>query len=41
MSRLWWTESVQRWNEGDHLAPAAAAAGFDLGADPQNRMLTG
>jgi 2-hydroxychromene-2-carboxylate isomerase len=27
-----WDGSVQGWNEGDHLARAAAAAGFDLAA---------
>jgi 2-hydroxychromene-2-carboxylate isomerase len=25
-----WDGTVQGWNEGDHLASAAAAAGFDL-----------
>jgi 2-hydroxychromene-2-carboxylate isomerase len=27
-----WDGTVNRWNEGDHLARAAAAAGFDLAA---------
>lgn len=32
ISRVLWDGSVQGWNEGDHLAQAAAAAGFDLAA---------
>lgn len=30
ISRVLWDGTVQGWNEGDHLASAAAAAGFDL-----------
>ena len=30
--RVLWDGSVNGWNEGDHLARAAAAAGFDLAA---------
>jgi 2-hydroxychromene-2-carboxylate isomerase len=30
-----WDGTVDRWNEGDHLARAAAAAGFDLAAMDQ------
>jgi 2-hydroxychromene-2-carboxylate isomerase len=32
ISRVLWDGSVAGWNEGDHLARAAAAAGFDLPA---------
>ncbi|WP_375786242.1 2-hydroxychromene-2-carboxylate isomerase [Bradyrhizobium sp. Pha-3] len=32
ISRVLWDGSVKGWNEGDHLAKAAAAAGFDLAA---------
>jgi len=32
ISRVLWDGSVAPWNEGDHLARAAAAAGFDLPA---------
>ncbi|MEA2868160.1 MAG: hypothetical protein QOE39_2875 [Bradyrhizobium sp.] len=32
ISRVLWDGSVKGWNEGDHLARAAAAAGFDLAA---------
>jgi 2-hydroxychromene-2-carboxylate isomerase len=32
ISRVLWDGSVKGWNEGDHLARAAAAAGFDLSA---------
>ncbi len=32
VSRVLWDGSVERWNEGDHLARAAARAGFDLAA---------
>jgi 2-hydroxychromene-2-carboxylate isomerase len=32
ISRALWDGSVKGWNEGDHLARAAAAAGFDLAA---------
>jgi 2-hydroxychromene-2-carboxylate isomerase len=32
ISRVLWDGSVSGWNEGDHLACAAAAAGFDLAA---------
>jgi len=32
ISRVLWDGSVAGWNEGDHLANAAAAAGFDLAA---------
>jgi 2-hydroxychromene-2-carboxylate isomerase len=32
ISRVLWDGSVQGWNEGDHLARAAAGAGFDLNA---------
>ena len=32
ISRVLWDGSVTGWNEGDHLARAATAAGFDLGA---------
>ncbi|WP_050425012.1 2-hydroxychromene-2-carboxylate isomerase [Bradyrhizobium tropiciagri] len=32
ISRVLWDGSVQGWNEGDHLARAADAAGFDLPA---------
>jgi len=32
IGRVLWDGSVQGWNEGDHLANAAAAAGFDLAA---------
>jgi 2-hydroxychromene-2-carboxylate isomerase len=32
ISRALWDGSVNGWNEGDHLARAAAAAGFDLAA---------
>jgi len=30
ISRVLWDGAVQGWNDGDHLASAAAAAGFDL-----------
>jgi 2-hydroxychromene-2-carboxylate isomerase len=30
ISRVLWDGSVKGWNEGDHLARAATAAGFDL-----------
>ena len=32
ISRVLWDGSVAGWNEGDHLARAASAAGFDLAA---------
>jgi 2-hydroxychromene-2-carboxylate isomerase len=32
ISRVLWDGSVKGWNEGDHLAQAATAAGFDLAA---------
>ena len=32
ISRVLWDGTVQGWNEGDHLASAAAEAGFDLAA---------
>jgi 2-hydroxychromene-2-carboxylate isomerase len=32
ISRVLWDGTVKRWNEGDHLARAASAAGFDLPA---------
>ncbi len=32
ISRVLWDGSVRGWNEGDHLAKAATAAGFDLAA---------
>jgi 2-hydroxychromene-2-carboxylate isomerase len=32
ISRVLWDGNVKGWNEGDHLARAAAAAGFDLAA---------
>ena len=32
ISRVLWDGSVKGWNEGDHLARAADAAGFDLAA---------
>src|SRR5882724_6662358 len=32
ISRVLWDGSINGWNEGDHLAKAAAAAGFDLAA---------
>jgi 2-hydroxychromene-2-carboxylate isomerase len=32
ISRVLWDGSVKGWNEGDHLARAATAAGFDLAA---------
>jgi 2-hydroxychromene-2-carboxylate isomerase len=32
ISRVLWDGSVTGWNEGDHLARAAEAAGFDLSA---------
>lgn len=32
ISRVLWDGSVTGWNEGDHLAKAATAAGFDLAA---------
>ncbi len=32
ISRVLWDGSVKGWNEGDHLARAAEAAGFDLPA---------
>lgn len=32
ISRVLWDGTVKGWNEGDHLARAAAAAGFDLPA---------
>jgi 2-hydroxychromene-2-carboxylate isomerase len=32
ISRVLWDGTVQGWNEGDHLASAAAAKGFDLNA---------
>ena len=31
VSRVLWDGSVDRWDEGDHLAKAAARAGLDLG----------
>jgi 2-hydroxychromene-2-carboxylate isomerase len=50
ISRVLWDGSVKGWNEGDHLAKAAAAAGFDLAAmdaaisadpDRYERVITG
>jgi 2-hydroxychromene-2-carboxylate isomerase len=32
ISRVLWDGTVKGWNEGDHLARAAGAAGFDLAA---------
>jgi len=32
ISRVLWDGTVSGWNEGDHLARAASAAGFDLAA---------
>jgi 2-hydroxychromene-2-carboxylate isomerase len=32
IARVLWDGSVRNWNEGDHLARAAARAGFDLAA---------
>ena len=32
ISRILWDGTVKGWNEGDHLARAASAAGFDLAA---------
>ncbi|MBR0692320.1 2-hydroxychromene-2-carboxylate isomerase [Bradyrhizobium lablabi] len=32
ISRVLWDGTVTGWNEGDHLATAASAAGFDLAA---------
>ncbi|MCV5707236.1 hypothetical protein OFN27_29120, partial [Escherichia coli] len=32
LARVMWDGTVAGWNEGDHLARAAAAAGFDLAA---------
>lgn len=32
ISRVLWDGTVKRWNEGDHLARAAEASGFDLAA---------
>jgi 2-hydroxychromene-2-carboxylate isomerase len=32
ISRVLWDGTVKGWHEGDHLAKAAAAAGFDLPA---------
>ena len=32
ISRVLWDGTVKGWNEGDHLASAAMAAGFDLAA---------
>ena len=32
ISRVLWNGTVNGWNEGDHLARAVAAAGFDLAA---------
>src|SRR5450631_104643 len=32
ISRVLWDGTVKGWNEGDHLANAAMAAGFDLAA---------
>ncbi len=32
IARVLWDGSVERWNEGDHLARAAEKAGFDLAA---------
>jgi 2-hydroxychromene-2-carboxylate isomerase len=32
IARVLWDGTVNGWNEGDHLARAAAAAGFDLAA---------
>ena len=32
IGRVLWDGTVRGWNEGDHLANAAAAAGFDLAA---------
>jgi 2-hydroxychromene-2-carboxylate isomerase len=32
IARVLWDGTVTGWNEGDHLAKAAAKAGFDLGA---------
>jgi 2-hydroxychromene-2-carboxylate isomerase len=32
ISRVLWDGTVKGWNEGDHLAKTAAAAGFDLAA---------
>jgi 2-hydroxychromene-2-carboxylate isomerase len=32
ISRVLWDGTIKGWNEGDHLARAAASAGFDLAA---------
>jgi hypothetical protein len=32
ISKVLWDGSITGWHEGDHLANAAAAAGFDLAA---------
>ena len=50
IARVLWDGTVKGWNEGDHLASAAAAAGFDLAAmdaaisadpDRYERVITG
>jgi 2-hydroxychromene-2-carboxylate isomerase len=50
IARVLWDGTVKGWNEGDHLARAATAAGFDLAtmdaaisADPERyeRVITG
>jgi 2-hydroxychromene-2-carboxylate isomerase len=50
ISRVLWDGTVKGWNVGDHLASAAAAAGFDLSAmdaaisadpDRYERVITG
>jgi 2-hydroxychromene-2-carboxylate isomerase len=50
ISRVLWDGTVKGWNEGDHLARAATASGFDLAAmdaaisaDPERyeRIITG
>jgi 2-hydroxychromene-2-carboxylate isomerase len=50
VSRVLWDGSVNGWNEGDHLANAAAKAGFDLAAmdtaitadpDPCEKVIAG
>ena len=40
ISRVLWDGTVKGWNEGDHLARAAEAAGFDLAAmDARSRPI--
>ncbi len=40
ISRVLWDGTVRGWNEGDHLASAAEAAGFDLASmDKRSRPI--